>query len=111
MNWDDVKKIKKLEADLAAIGFKLAPGLFNSSYTGLRANTVEDLPVYARDAEILLFSTVEEISLLIRGVKWARDYDRMLWGNNHTDQRKKKEVAVHQKKLVKLIKGEKETAE
>lgn len=37
----------------------------------------DELPVYARDAE-LFTGTIAELEVWLRGVEWARDYDMMM---------------------------------
>jgi hypothetical protein len=43
----------------------------------LKPRDEDAVPIYARDTEVFR-GTLEELEVWLRGVEWARDYDRML---------------------------------
>jgi hypothetical protein len=50
----------------------------------------DSLPIYSRDAE-LFTGTIEQLEVWLRGLEWARDYDRMLLGKALDKKRQRRE--------------------
>jgi hypothetical protein len=76
-------------------------------FVGLKPKDETSLPIYARDAE-LFSGTLEELNVWLRGVKWARDYDRMLNLSNDK-KRERKEQDEHNRILVNILRDKQET--
>ena len=82
LGWDDVQRMKRVEAKAEELGFKFSSANYNYgnsnniSYISLKPK--EDcLPHYSRDADIFI-GTLEEISSWLTGVEWARGYEELL---------------------------------
>ena len=81
--YQSVLALRKLEEEVDKLGFMLcAPkcGWGGDDFNNLVAIKPKDdeaLPIYARDAEMFR-GTLEELRVCVRGVHWAREYDRML---------------------------------
>lgn len=81
--YQSVLALRRLEEEIDKLGFMLcAPksGWGGDDFNNLAAIKPKDedaLPIYARDAEIFR-GTLEELRVWVRGVHWAREYDRML---------------------------------
>lgn len=109
MYWDDVQRLKRVEAKANELGFIFSVG--NYSYGSIKGTTsgficlkprVDCLPLYSRDAEIYT-GTVEEIEVWLRGFEWAREYDSMLKLSNNK-LRERKEQDERNKQLLKTVK-------
>lgn len=76
-----ILKIRRLEEQIAHLGFRWracyrdGPNMDLLELTPLEDPTI--LPVYSRDAP-LFAGTIEELEVWLRGVAWARNYDRLL---------------------------------
>jgi hypothetical protein len=80
--WETIQKIKRIEEQIDALGFKFAKSK-HSDWTdahgalSLKPKDPDALPIYSRDAELFI-GTVERLEDWLAGVQWARDYDSML---------------------------------
>ena len=107
IGWDDVQRMKQIEARANELGFMFATGNYsygiqdNISYICLKPKD-DCLPHYSRGAEIFT-GTLEEINIWLRGIEWAREYDEML---NLTNGKKRvvKEQAEKNKQFMKTLK-------
>lgn len=77
-----IKKIQALEQELQDLGMRWgydSRGGYNNEFGDIVAVFPRDeaLPIYVRDAT-LFCGTIEQLEVWIHGVRWARDYDRML---------------------------------
>lgn len=104
IGWRQLQAIKNIEKEAWELGFQLIRSRYYSETNeiGLIPRDAEALPVYARDAEIFS-GTLNDIHKYLMGIKWARDYDRMLRVSTPT-QREKKEQQERNKQLMKVIK-------
>lgn len=79
--YQSVVELKRLEADLAALGLVMCypkNGWGNEGdLVGVTPKDSESLPIYARDAQLFVGS-LQSLRSWIAGVTWARDYDMML---------------------------------
>jgi hypothetical protein len=105
-----VLELRRLEADLDQLGLILCHpkhGSWSNDQFGDRASVkpkdAEALPVYHRDAE-LFTGTLEQIKIWITGVRWARDYDRILRLSDDKKRTKKEEDYRHAEMLRNLAK-------
>jgi hypothetical protein len=100
--------MRRLEGQVNKLGFMFAmPRHHYDSDTerlALVPKDAESVPIYSRDAEVFS-GTLEELAVWLRGVEWARDYDRMLKVSDD-DKRARKEQDVRNRHLVQLLKRE-----
>ena len=77
-----ILKIQRMEKDLHDLGMRWGYDKFGRGDSE-HGDTVavfprdEELPIYTRDAS-LFYGTINQLDTWLNGVKWARDYDRML---------------------------------
>jgi hypothetical protein len=69
----------------------------------MQGTVEEPVPIYSRDAELFVGS-LEEVENWVDGVEWARQYDMILFGKKHNDNRKRKEQDVRNRNLVDTLK-------
>ena len=80
--WNTIEQIRRLEEEIDKLGFKFAKSKHsewtdNHGALSLKPKDPDALPIYTRDAELFI-GTVERLEDWLAGVRWARDYDRML---------------------------------
>jgi hypothetical protein len=80
--WETIQKIKRVEDAVDKLGFKFAKSKHsewsdNHGALSLKPKDPNALPIYSRDAELFI-GTVERLEDWLAGVRWAREYDRML---------------------------------
>lgn len=105
-----IELIRNLEAKAATVGFKIGPPKHRTSYSsddymGLYPSDQEGLPIYARDSELFV-GTLEEVCYFIRGIEWAREYDRMLKLSDK-EKRERKEQDWRNQNIANILRGEK----
>jgi hypothetical protein len=113
---DAVLSLRRLEADVNALGFMLsAPrhgGWGSDDFNdrvAIKPKDADSLPLYTRDAELFV-GTLEQLRVWIQGVQWARDYDRMLKISDDKARTKKEDAersrqfSAKQKKLLEELK-------
>jgi len=103
-----IQKIRTLEEDCDRLGLKMANsrGHYMNDFGDVIALVPKDqesLPVYSRDAEVFI-GTIDALEQWLRGVEWARKYDRMLFGNKHEVNRDKREQIYRNEILIKTLK-------
>lgn len=106
IGWDEVQRMKRVEAKANELGFMFATGSYSYgqdviSYICLKPKD-DCLPHYSRNAEIFT-GTLEEINNWLRGIEWARSYDDMLKLSNGK-KRQEREQVERNKQLLKTIK-------
>jgi hypothetical protein len=105
LTWDDVQRVKKVEAMANELGFVFAAGVYGyASESSMIVLKPKDdcLPHYSRNAE-LFSGSVESIDSWLRGIKWARQYDEVLKLSSDK-KRTDKEQAEKNKQLMRTIK-------
>lgn len=82
--YNAVQSLRRLEADVNALGFMLcAPkhgGWGSDDFNdrvAIKPKDADSLPIYTRDAELFV-GTLEQLKVWLTGVRWAREYDMML---------------------------------
>jgi len=88
-----LRKFRSIEEQANRLGFQItASKHFTREYDAVALKPLKDdsLPVYSRDAELFVGS-IEELEVWLRGLEWARQYDRMLFGKNHDKKRERLE--------------------
>lgn len=101
-----ILKIRRLEETLDELGLMMCHsrhGGGDIDYVAVKPKDVDGIVFYNHDSEIFV-GTIEELEYWIRGLKWSRDYDRMLFGKNHGSNRQRKEQDVRNKRIVKILK-------
>ena len=106
LGWDEVQRIKRVEAKANELGFMFATGNYTYgsgviSYICLKPMG-DFLPHYSRGAEIYT-GTIDDIDTWLRGIEWARNYDDML-GLSTDKKRSANEQSERVKQLMKTIK-------
>lgn len=108
--YNTVLKIRRLEQEIDALGFRWGNskhGAWGNREYGdvisLFPKDEESLPVYSRDAE-LFTGSIEELEVWLLGYKKAREYDMLVFGAKHDDNRKRKEQDQRNKQLLQKIK-------
>jgi len=107
--WNTIKTIRRLEERAQKLGMKFTNNRHDDMYGELVALVPKDsdeLPIYCRDAQLFV-GTLEGAEYWMRGVEWARDYDRMVVDKNTDDKRKRKEQDERNKQLVLILKNQK----
>lgn len=113
--YQSVLALRRLEAEVDELGFMLCNpktgwgGDDFNNLTGIKPKDDDALPIYARDAEMFR-GTLEELRVWVRGVQWAREYDRMLKVSDDKARTKKEDAerarqfSVKQKQLLEELK-------
>ena len=106
----DIQKIRRLEKEANELGFMFANpknGFYHNNFGDVVALIPKDkdsAPIYSRDAEVFI-GTLEELSVWLRGVEWARQYD-MLLKVSDDKKRERKEQDERNKQMVRRLKDE-----
>ena len=107
--WNTIQQIRKLEERADKLGLKFAAYKHDDMYGESVALVPKDsdvLPIYARDA-VMFAGSLEGADNFMRGVLWAREYDRMNTDRNLDKKRERKEQDERNKQMVKILKEEK----
>jgi hypothetical protein len=94
--YQSVLALRRLEAEVDKLGFMLCDpktgwgGDDFNNLVGIKPKDADALPIYARDTE-LFRGTLEDLQVWIKGVNWAREYDRMLKVSDDKTRAKKEE--------------------
>lgn len=106
MGWNDLQRMKRVEARANALGFEFKSGDYTWGNDGTDAIYVKPkddlLPIYSRDATFFSGS-IELIEHWLDGIEWARHYDEVLKLTNNK-KRDTKEQQVRNQQLMKTIK-------
>lgn len=106
--YQTILKIRRIEEQLDKLGFEMCCPRYNdyeNDRVSVKPKGPDSLPIYNRDAE-LFTGTFDELELWLSGVRWARDYDRMLFGKRHEANRAKKEEGVRHDRLARALKNQ-----
>lgn len=106
-----VRTVHILEEECDKLGFVMCHSKhrYGSEFgdvVAVKPKDQDSIPIYARDAELFI-GTLNELSRWIEGIKWARQYDGMLFGKSHNEKRGRKEQDYRNKMLVNILKEEK----
>jgi hypothetical protein len=107
--YDMVQRVKRIEEDAATLGFKFSRSNFGHNDPGGCKITLEPkdddaLPIYSRDANIYT-GGIDDVSIFLHGIRWARDYDYMMKISNEK-QRERKEQDLRNRNLLNKLKQE-----
>jgi len=105
--WNTIQRIKRIEEEIDKLGFKFAKSKHTDwsedhGALSLMPKDHEALPIYTRDAELFV-GNLERLEDWINGVRWAREYDRMLKISDD-DKRAKAEQKEKNRILMRMIK-------
>jgi hypothetical protein len=105
--WNTIQKVKRIEEEVDRLGFKFAKskhGDWTDSHGALSLvpKDHEALPIYSSDAELFV-GNLERLEDWINGVRWAREYDRMLKISDD-DKRAKAEQKERNRQLMRTLK-------
>ena len=107
--YNTILRLRKLEAEVERLGFMFSHPRHGSyddhgEQVALRPRDEQALPIYSRDAELFV-GTLEQLEVWLRGVAWAREYDRMLRVSDD-QKRARKEQDARNEQIVRLLKTE-----
>ena len=113
--YQSILALRRLEEDLDRLGFMMSNPRHGSAYdpeyrdmVAIKPKDEHSLPIYDRDAELFV-GTIEQLKEWLRGVAWAREYDRMLFGKRHAANRERREQDERNRQLMSILaKTEKE---
>jgi len=108
--YEAILKIRRLERECDELGFMFCQskhGSYGQDVLALKPKDEHSLPVYSRDAEVFL-GTIAELEVWLRGIQWARQYDRMVFGTKHDKTRERKEQDERNRQIVSILKGKEE---
>lgn len=101
-----IRKIRKLEEECNRLGFMICHSKYGYRQEFgdvLALKPKEDsLPIYARDAELFV-GTINDLEQWLKGIEWARTYDRMLIDKKLDDKRSRKEQDYKNRELLQKI--------
>jgi len=79
--YDTILRFRRLEEQIDRLGFMFCYPKHGygggSDYVALKPKDADAVPIYSRDAELFV-GTLEQLDVWLRGVEWARSYDKML---------------------------------
>jgi hypothetical protein len=104
--WNTIQTIRKLEEQADRLGLKFTSYKYDDVYgekVALVPKDSDSLPIYTRDAQ-LFAGTLEGADYWMRGVEWARDYDRMVVDKNINKKRERKEQDERNRILLRTLK-------
>lgn len=105
--WNTIQRVKRIEEEIDKLGFKFAKSKHTDwsedhGALSLLPKDHDALPMYTRDAELFVGS-LERLEDWINGVRWAREYDRMLKISDD-DKRVKAEQKERNRQLMRTLK-------
>jgi hypothetical protein len=112
VGYNTILKIERLREETDGLGFKFCYPKHGSSHDsietlGLLPKDAHSLPIYSRDAQ-LFEGTVDQLEMFLRGIVWARNYDRLI--KLSTDEKRvQKEQSIRNVQLCKILKDEDHT--
>jgi len=99
-------ELRRVETLANELGFKFDRpkhhSYDHSDYISLCPKDQDSVPIFSRDAQIYT-GTLGEVSAFLVGLKWARDYDRMLKVSD-SKKRERKEQDERNRQLVAILK-------
>lgn len=103
-----VLQIRRLEEECDKLGFVLCHSRHSGhrdfgDVVAVKAKDQDSLPIYARDAELFV-GTLNDLGQWIKGIRWAREYDAMLFGRSHNQKRERKEQDWRNEQLLRMVK-------
>lgn len=108
--YQDIIRMQRLIKECDELGFMMAYSKYGSSQAlgdvvALKPKDADAVPIYTRDAEIFT-GTLEQLEVWLRGVSWAREYDRMLRVSNDKKRVRKEQDYRNQRLMDQLAEQE-----
>jgi len=107
--YNTVLKIRRLEEELNKLGMTMTQASHYyrdfGDVVAVKPKDTDSLPVYSRDAELFI-GTLEALETWLQGVQWARNYDRMVFGRRHGQNRERREQNYRNQQLVTVLSRE-----
>ena len=100
--------LRRLEQEANQLGFMLAHPKHQfdeGDSVALKPLNDDAVPIYSRDAEVFV-GTLEHLNVWLRGVEWARNYDRLLRVSDEK-KRARKEQDLRNTQMAQRLKSEK----
>jgi len=109
MGYQTIVRIERLKVECDKLGLRMcqtkyAMRIDSENLVAVVPKDSDSLPVYSRDTELFLGS-LDELEVWLRGVNWARDYDRKLMGKTIDVKRERKEQDYRNEELVRILKN------
>lgn len=101
--YDTIQLVKFLEQELDKLGLMMTRG--HDRHSVSLTPSRNGITVYSTTA-VLFTGTLEELQMWVHGVKWAREYDQIIFGSKHNDRRERKEQDIRNRQLVAILKNE-----
>lgn len=110
--WNTIERIRRAEEHVDRLGFKFAKSRHSDwsndhGALSLVPKDLDVLPIYTRDAELFVGS-LERLEDWLAGVRWAREYDRML---KMSDEKKREKAEVRERERLALMRKREEQAQ
>jgi hypothetical protein len=104
-----ILQIRRLEEECDKLGFMMCHSKHGhhrefGDVVAIKPKDAGSLPIFSRDSELFV-GTINELSKWLEGVKWARNYDRMLFGKGNDAKRERKEQDWRNKQLINILKS------
>lgn len=106
--YQSILLLRRLEEEVTKLGFMFSypkNRFEEGDLVALKPKDSDAVPIYSRDAEVFT-GTLEQLQVWVRGVQWARDYDRMLKVSDEK-KRGRKEQDERNRLMVQRLKSEK----
>jgi hypothetical protein len=105
--YETIRLLKNIEEEIDQLGFKFAKpkhGDWEQTERSLSLvpKDLDSLPIYSRDAELYVGS-LEALQTWLHGVRWAREYDRILKLSDD-EKRAKAEQKERNRQLMRTLK-------
>ena len=104
--WNTITQIRKLEERADGLGMKFTAYKHDDMYgehVALVPKDKDALPIYSRDA-VMFVGSIADADCWMRGVLWAREYDRLAVDRNLDKKRERKEQDERNQQLAKTLK-------
>jgi hypothetical protein len=106
-----LKILRKFEQDIDELGLYIREAKnYADSYSGdgiMLSPRDDRLPHYSRDASIFI-GTIEEAIYWVRGVQWAREYDRMIKATTPKKREEQEQKELNRQLMQTLSTGRKQ---
>lgn len=108
IGYQQILQMRRVEKQANELGFmfsypKHGWGNETNNYISLQPKDLDSFPIYARDTQVFT-GTLDDVENFMLGLKWARDYDRMLKVSDEK-KRSRKEQNVRNKKLIDTLRN------
>lgn len=102
-----ILKIRNIEEECNQLGLMLCHSKYggrSEDVVAVKPKNADSFPSFSDDYELFVGS-IENLESWIKGFKFARNYDRILFGNKHDSVRNRKEQDVRNRRLLTTLKN------